>query len=121
MTSIRSSRKWLFTGLLALAACALFFIGYRQNAKWKKEHVLVVLKPIQTAKGWGYDILSDGKIFIHQNVIPAIGGDVGFRTKEDALAVGQKVYDRLIKGDVPMVTAKEVQEMGIIPNASTQK
>lgn len=121
MTSTKPSRKWLFTGLIALAAGALFFIGYRQNAKWKKEHVLVVLKPIQTAKGWGYDITSDGRIFIHQDVIPAIGGDVGFRTKEDALAVGQKVYDRIMKGDVPMVTAKEVRDMGIIPNASTRK
>lgn len=121
MTRTMSSRKWLFTGLIALVAASLLFIGYRQNVKWKKEHVLVVLKPIQTSKGWGYDIISDGKVFIHQNVIPAIGGDVGFRTKEDALAVGQKVYDRLMKGEVPMVTAKEVREMGIIPNASTRK
>jgi len=111
----------MFTGLIALVAGVLVYTGYRQSAKWKKEHVLVVLKPIQTAKGWGYDIFTDGRIFIHQDIIPAIGGDVGFRTKEDAMAVGQKVYDRLVKGDVPMVTAKEVREMGIIPNASTKK
>lgn len=112
----RRLRQWVLTGvLLLMAGSILGYLVYRNSDKWKKDHILVELKPIQTPKGWGYDITTDGKIFIHQNIIPAIGGDRGFRTKEDALAVGKKVYDRLMKGEVPMVTVQEVKDMGIEP------
>lgn len=122
MTKNSTLRKGLLYGLIIVAAGALFYVGYQKHAKWKKEHVLVELRPIQTSKGWGYDILTDGRIFLHQPMIPAIGGDFSFRTKEDALAVGQKVVDRIIAGKMPMVTAKEVEEMGLVPaSASLRK
>ncbi len=110
--------KGLLYGLIIIAAGALLYTGYRSRVKWKKEHVLVELRPIQTPKGWGYDILTDGRIFLHQTMIPAIQGDFAFRTKEDALAVGRKVVDRIMAGKVPMVTAKEVQEMGLAPEST---
>jgi hypothetical protein len=119
MTQKRTFPKGLLYGLIIIAAGALLYTGYRIRSKWKKEHVLVELRPIQTPKGWGYDILADGKIFIHQPVIPAIPGDTGFRTKEDALTVGQKVVDRAMLGQTPMVTAKEVQDMGFAPHSSS--
>jgi hypothetical protein len=80
--------------------------------------VLLELKPIQTSKGWGYDILQDGKIFIHQDIIPAVAGGHGFRSREDALAVGQLVYDRVKAGQMPMVTAEEVRKMGVIQDTT---
>jgi hypothetical protein len=46
---------------------------------------------------------------------------MGFRSKEDAMVVGKKVYDRLVAGQMPMVTAKEVQDMSIIPADSTRQ
>ncbi|MBS1664994.1 MAG: DUF4907 domain-containing protein [Bacteroidetes bacterium] len=96
--------------------------GIYRRKQWKKEHVYVELKAIQTNKGWGYDILTDGKIFIHQDIVPAIAGGAGrgFRTKEDALAVGQKVYERVVAGQMPMVSAEEVKAMGIVPADSVQ-
>jgi hypothetical protein len=111
-------RKGLLYGLLLLVAGILAYTGYRERVKWKKEHVLVELRPIQTPQGWGYDILANGKVFIHQPTIPAIPGQHSFRTKEDALAVGQKVVDRITQGQMPMVTAKEVQDMGVAPKAT---
>jgi len=113
------SRQWIFTALIALAALTFFYIGFRQRRQLKKDHVLVELKPIHTSRGWGYNIFTDGKIYIHQDIVPAIPTNRGFRTKEGALAVGQKVYDRLVAGQMPMVTAKEVQDMGIVPFDST--
>lgn len=105
--------------LLAVIA-GLVVYNYRHSDRFKKDHVLVELKPFQTSKGWGYNILTNGEVFIHQDIIPAIGGGKHFRTREDALAVGQKVYEKVLKGDVPMVTAKEVREMGIVPADSIQ-
>ena len=119
MTKKRFNRQWIFTGLIAVAAISFFYIAFRQHNQWKKDHILIEIKPIHTFKGWGYNIFTDGKIYIHQDIVPAIPTNRGFRTKEDALAVGKKVYDRLVAGQMPMVTAKEVQEMGIIPDDST--
>jgi hypothetical protein len=117
----RFSRQWILTGVIALAAATFFYIAFRQHGQWKKDHILVEIKPIHTSKGWGYNIYTDGKIYIHQDIVPAIPTNRGFRTKEDAMAVGKIVYDRLISRQMPMVTAKEVQDMGIIPADSTEQ
>lgn len=115
---MRPFRKWIVPLLILLALIPLVYFGMQHRKKWKKEHVLIELKAIQTPKGWGYDILTDGKVYIHQNIIPAIPGEYGFRTKEDALAVGQKVYDRMTTGQMPMVSAEEVRAMGVYPDSS---
>jgi len=111
----RFSRQWIFTILIALAAATFFYIGFRQHRQWRKDHILLELKPFQTSKGWGYNIYTDGKVFIHQDIVPALPGQRGFRTREDAMAVGTKVYERLKAGQLPAVTAEEVQAMGITP------
>ena len=113
-----SLRKWILPSVLLLALIFLVYFNLRRHGNWKKEHMLIELKAIQTPKGWGYDILADGKIYIHQNIIPAIPGDYGFRTKEDALAVGKKVYDRVVAGQMPMVSAEEVKAMGVYPDTT---
>jgi len=111
----RVSRQWIFTVLIVLAAATFFYIAYRQHRQWRKDHILLELKPFQTAKGWGYNIYTDGKLYIHQDIVPALPGNKGFRTREDAMAVGSKVYERLKTGQMPAVTAEEVQAMGITP------
>jgi hypothetical protein len=115
-------KKGLLFGLILTVAGALIYAGYRERVKWKKDHILVELKPIQTSKGWGYDILANGHVFIHQPMIPAVQGQFPFRTKEDALAVGQKVVDRIKEGKMPMVTPQEVVDLGVAPvSAAAQK
>jgi hypothetical protein len=115
---MRSVRKWVAPLLILLILASLIYWGIQRRNRWKKEHVLVELKAIQTPKGWGYDILTDGKIYIHQNIIPAVPGEYGFRTKEDALVVGQKVYERVVAGQMPMVSVEEIRAMGIYPDSS---
>lgn len=111
-------KKGLLYGVIFLVAGTLIYVGYRERVKWKKEHILVELRPIQTPQGWGYDILANGKVFIHQPMIPAIPGKHSFRTKEDALIVGQKVVDRIKEGKMPMVTAQEVLDLGVVPDSA---
>lgn len=121
MTKTGFLRKWGITILLLLGIGAVVGYNIYRRGKWKKDHVYIELRAIQTPKGWGYDILSDGRIYIHQDIVPAISTNGhGFRTKEDALAVGKKVYDRVVKGEVPMVSAEEIKAMGIVPADSVQ-
>lgn len=114
-------RKWGVALLLLIGLGIVVGYSINRRKQWKKEHVYVELKAIQTPKGWGYDILTDGKIFIHQDIVPAVSAaGRGFRTKEDALAVGQKVYERVIAGQMPVVSAEEIKAMGITPADSVQ-
>ena len=117
-------RKW---GLaLLMMAAIVFFIGRGvwKRRQWHKDHIFVELKAIQdsAAGGWGYDIMRDGHPYIHQPFIPDIQGIHGFRTKEQALAVGQKVYDRLIAGQLPIISIEEMRQLGVqLPDSSTTK
>lgn len=113
MTKTGGWRKWITPVLIVVVGgTVIWYINHRNN-KWKSEHVHIELKAIETPKGWGYDILADGKPYIHQDFIPAIPGQHSFRSREDALTVGKKVYERVMAGKQPMVTAEEVRAMGI--------
>ncbi|HEY6901701.1 MAG TPA: DUF4907 domain-containing protein [Puia sp.] len=114
-------RKWGIALLLVIGIGVMVGYGIYRRKTWKKDHVYVELKAIQTNKGWGYDILTDGKVFIHQDIVPAVAGaGRGFRTKEDALTVGKMVYERVVAGQMPMVSAEEIKAMGISPADSVQ-
>ena len=65
--------------------------------------------------GWGYDVLVNGKVYIHQPFIPAVQGGFPFRTKEDARKVAILVIEKLMtqKG-MPRVRVKELQELGVL-------
>ncbi|HLI92783.1 MAG TPA: DUF4907 domain-containing protein [Puia sp.] len=113
-------RKWGLSVIMLAAIIAAVWIGLDRRAKWKKDHVMVELKAIQTANGWGYDILADGHPYIHQDRIPDIRGVHGFQSKEEALAVGRKVYDRLISNQLPIVSIPEMRELHVrLPEDST--
>jgi len=106
-------RKWGLALLMVVVIIVCVWIGLERRRQFKKDHVLVELKAIPTKRGWGYDILPNGHPYIHQDVIPDIKGQYGFSTKEDALAVGQVVYDRLVKNQIPMINTAEMKKMGI--------
>jgi hypothetical protein len=116
--SSRVSRQWIYTALILLAAAVLIYVNLHKKATANKDLVHLELKPVQVEGGWGYLILQDDQVFIRQTIIPAIQGAHPFRTREDAMAVGQKVVDRLAAGQMPIVTVAELKAMGITPDSS---
>jgi Domain of unknown function (DUF4907) len=110
-------RKWIIASLVVLLAGACVYGGYFWY-KWKKDHVYVVLKPIHTELGWGYDIWVDKARFMHQPFIPAIPGRHGFKTEKDALLVGQKIYDLIMAGQIPTISPEEIRDMGLQPDST---
>jgi len=75
--------------------------------------VFCELKPLQTATGWGYEIYVDKKLYIKQEFIPAINGVHAFKTKEDAMATGKLVLNKLTHGKKPFVTVEELRNLKI--------
>jgi hypothetical protein len=115
-------RKWGLSLAMLVAILVAIAIGLYRRSAWKKGHVLVELRAIETPLGWGYDILTNGQPYIHQNVIPDIKGQHGFQSKQEALAVGQKVYDRLVANQIPVVTIDEMRQLHVrLPEDSTDK
>jgi len=120
MTSTGLFRKWGLALAMIAVIIGCVWIGISKRMAWKKTHYLVELKAIQTPLGWGYDILTNCHPYIHQNIIPDISGQHGFRTKEEALAVGQKVYDRLMANQLPAVSIEEMRQLKVeLPDDTT--
>jgi hypothetical protein len=100
--------------LLGATAYAIYFFHYKK----KSNFVFVQVRAIQNTSGWGYEILTDGKVYIKQDFIPVIQGRHGFQTKEQALQVANKVLDKIEHKQLPVVTFSELKEMNIVKDSS---
>jgi Domain of unknown function (DUF4907) len=67
------------------------------------------------SRGWGYDIMINGEIHIHQPNIPAVMGNNGFSSEEKALMAGEFVIQK-IKNNIlpPSVTPEELDSLGVL-------
>ncbi|HMH31732.1 MAG TPA: DUF4907 domain-containing protein [Puia sp.] len=115
-TTNRGYTRWLAPVILILIVVAIF-LGYHSQTKRNSGEVFVEVKAIQTSQGWGYNILTDGRIYIHQEFIPAIPGKHAFRTEADALKVGKKVISKMALKQMPNITIEELREMGILSDS----
>ncbi|WP_420148942.1 DUF4907 domain-containing protein [Spirosoma sp.] len=67
-----------------------------------------------TPGGWGYDILINNKLFIHQPTIPGQSGTVGFASQEQARRVGERVVERVQETKaLPTLTNDELRQLGV--------
>jgi hypothetical protein len=80
----------------------------------KKGMVSVNASIFKTDKGWGYSIIIDNKQFIRQDIIPAVEGNKGFATKEDATKVAELVLTKIKNKEKPIVKKEELRQLGII-------
>lgn len=64
--------------------------------------------------GYGYDILNDGKIMVHQPHIPAVNGMKGFSSKEEAEKAGSLMLTKIQNGIMPpTLSIEELDSMKI--------
>jgi hypothetical protein len=100
---------------LRILFIALLIIGFsiKSNKKNDEKMFRVESVPIHTSAGWGYNILVDHKIYIHQEFIPAIEGKKAFSSKEDAMKTSAVAIKKLIKGKPPFITKKELDSLNI--------
>lgn len=80
----------------------------------KKGMVPINGTTFKTDNGWGYSITVDNKLFIKQAEIPAIRGNKGFASQEDAAKVAELVIKKIAKNQNPAVTKEELTQLGII-------
>jgi hypothetical protein len=113
-------RKWGISIAMLLVIVGTFSYGFYKRRRSGHDQVQLELRAIPVRNGWGYDILQNGRPWCHQDYIPAVQGVRVFRTKEDALAAGQIVYDKAIAGQLPDISEQEMRAKGIyIPPLDT--
>ncbi|MDB5203561.1 MAG: hypothetical protein JWQ27_2970 [Ferruginibacter sp.] len=65
--------------------------------------------------GYGYDILRNGKVYIHQPMIPALPGNQGFSTAAQAQKAAEFVLYKINQQIMPpSVTAEELDSLGLL-------
>jgi hypothetical protein len=82
----------------------------------KKIKLSVEAFKLDSLNAWGYEILINGKTYIHQEFIPALEGEKRFNTREDALKVGQSVLKKIRKKQSPALSREEVSNILQIPD-----
>ena len=64
---------------------------------------------------YGYDVFGDGRLMIHQTSAPALPGNEGFKTKEDATKVALLVIEKIRKGEMPpTISIDEMKKLNVI-------
>lgn len=66
-------------------------------------------------RGWGYNILIDGRLYIHQPNIPAVMGNAGFSSEEKAAKAGSFIVYKIRNNILPpSVTPEELDSLGVL-------
>ncbi len=60
---------------------------------------------------FGYDIIIDGKLFIHQPVPPGLAGNDGFKTRDQAIKVATLVISKIKQGLNPRISMEEMKTL----------
>jgi len=73
-------------------------------------------KIIDTPKHtYGYDVFADGRLMIHQTSAPALPGNEGFKTREDATKVALLVIEKIKKDEMPpTISIDEIKKLNVI-------
>lgn len=76
-------------------------------------YTLEVLEHLEN--GWGYQLFKDGKLMIDQKHIPAIQGERGFSSKENAEITGDYILRKIKNGNFPpTVSVQELDSLGVL-------
>ena len=102
-------KTFIGLALLIMSVVAGFVFNNRDH------HYTVVV--IKSEQGWGYNILCDDKLIIHQPYMPAIRGQVAFRDKYLASKTGSLVIKKLQNNQSPGITIDELNSI----NKNTNK
>jgi hypothetical protein len=88
--------------LIAVAVPVLYKAGKGNEINYRTFH--------QSA-GWGYDIVVKGKLFIHQEYIPAIAQKKGFPAEPQARKAAQLIIYKLKNNKLPTLSLADVEQI----------
>jgi len=65
--------------------------------------------------GWGYQILNNDKLYINQPHIPSVEGNMGFKSKENALTTADYIIHKLENNIFPpTISPQELDSLNVL-------
>jgi hypothetical protein len=105
MNMTLTKHNTLVLSIAAGLSILIFFID-------KKEKELVFTSRVfPCISGWGYDILVNDKLFIHQESVPVLSGEKGFPKKDQADQAAQLIINKMKQGRAPTLTTFELHRI----------
>ena len=81
--------------------------------KEQKTQSKLHIETFKTNSGWGYNILINNKIYIHQKFIPGTEGNQAFTSENDAEKVANLVTLKMQKGVLPSIKKNELDSLKV--------
>lgn len=97
--------KKILTGLALLLMLVVIGIVFNN----RDHHYRV--KVFNSQQGWGYNILFDNKLIIHQPYMPAVSCQIPFGDKYSARKIGGLVVKKLQNNQSPSITMDELNSL----------
>lgn len=108
-----TKKSYILLSVSLLIVIAIIGFSAKPGNSDHKNMLLVESSAFQVPGGWGYNILVDHKIFIHQEIIPAIQGNSAFASKIDAEKIANLIVHKITSKQLPSVTIKELDSLQI--------
>jgi hypothetical protein len=86
----------------------------RENTTTTAVQDSIAVVPFETGGGWGYSVNVGARPYIYQDIIPALPGRNVFKSRADALRVGNRVAEKMRSNQLPTISKEELVEMGIV-------
>lgn len=110
MTISKKHKLVLLAAILFAAGSTVFLLAVKPAAPQKELHY----NCFKTEHGWGYDVLVNDRIIIHQPFIPGESGYDGFKTEQEAGADAKTVIESIKSGEHPLFSQKQLQRPGVL-------
>ncbi len=108
-----TKRSYIILSVSLLVVVLITAYLSQPNKKNSNNLLQVESATFQIAGGWGYNILVDHKIFIHQEAVPAIGGNKIFIKKEDAEKTSALIVQKILNKKVSSVSVHELDSLHV--------
>jgi hypothetical protein len=95
-------------GAAILSACIWL---YAFNTTTTQKGKSITSKVFFGLSGWGYDILVNDTLFIHQESIPVLAGKQGFPKKEQAEQAANLIINKMERGQLPTISTFEMKQL----------
>lgn len=96
---------WFILSVFFCAAVLIFILMSRQ------QDYSLSYRLIEGKAGWGYDIVAQGHIIIHQEIIPGNSSQQGFPLPSQAESTARLLISKIKKGRQPVLTNFELSEI----------
>lgn len=108
------SRMTTTTRIRILGIFGIVSIGLFVLIRWYNRPE-IDYRVIELDKAWGYEILVNEQVVIHQETIPAIDSLMGFPNKEIAERTASYLVKKIQRKETPRLTLSELKKLGLLP------